>query len=167
MRKLAAPPEIVLAVGAAIESFLMFVLLLCGIGHWTVYLAIAAVAAASLRWFRPKGVDAIRIGPIAGVIFGAYGLFYLVNALAPEIVADGYTYHLGLPYEYTRLGGFPSRIDFYGMLPQGMEMLFTMAFAFGRHSAAKLIEFAFFAAGVPLILRIGRRLRMSETGSLL
>ena len=76
----------------------------------------------------------------------AYGVWYLVNALAPETIADGITYHLGLPDEYLRLGGFPDHITFYDVVPQGMEMLYTVAFAFGRHAAAKLVEFAFFLA---------------------
>ena len=76
------------------------------------------------------------------------------------------TYHLGLPFEYVRLGGFPDRIRFYEMTPQGMEMLYTAAFAFGRHSAAKLVELGFFLATLPLIFRVARRLGLSEVGSL-
>jgi len=72
-----------------------------------------------------------------------------VNGLAPETIADGITYHLGLPNEYLRLGGFPDHITFYDMVPQGMEMLYTVAFAFGRHAAAKLVEFAFLLATIP------------------
>ena len=63
-----------------------------------------------------------------------------MNALAPEIQPDGFTYHLGLASEFVRLGGFPARMRFYDALPLGMEMLFTVAFSFGRHAAAKLVE---------------------------
>jgi 4-amino-4-deoxy-L-arabinose transferase-like glycosyltransferase len=45
-------------------------------------------------------------------------------------------------------------------------MLYTVAYAFGRHAAAKLVEFAFFVATVPLMLRIGARLGMNSTASL-
>jgi 4-amino-4-deoxy-L-arabinose transferase-like glycosyltransferase len=76
-------------------------------------------------------------------------------------------YHLGLPYEYVRLGGFPNRITFYDVVPQGIEMLYTAAFAFGRHSAAKLVEFAFFVATLPLFFRIARRLGLSDLAALL
>ena len=48
------------------------------------------------------------------------------------------------------------------MLAQGFEMLFVPAFAFGRHSAARLVHCAFLLATVPLILRIGRRLELPE-----
>ena len=96
----------------------------------------------------------------------AYGVWYLVNALAPETIADGITYHLGLPSEYLRLGGFPDHITFYDVVPQGMEMLYTVAFAFGRHAAAKLVEFTFFVATVPLIFRLGRRLGATDLACL-
>src|SRR5581483_10948100 len=39
-------------------------------------------------------------------------------------------------------------------------------FAFGRHSAAKLVEFAFLLASAPLIFRIARRLHLSDTAAL-
>ena len=75
-------------------------------------------------------------------------------------------YHLGLTSEYVRLGGFPRRVGFYEMLPQGFEMLFVPAFAFGRHSAARLVHCAFLLATVPLMLRIGRRLGLPEGAAL-
>jgi len=140
LRKTPAPPEIALALGAAAESFLVFLLLLVNAGRWYAFLAIGAFAAVCWRPFprsplreavkRPLGKAWI----VAAAIFGAYGLWYFTNALAPEILADGMTYHLGLPYEYLRLGGFPDRITFYDLVPQGMEMLYTAAFAFGRQA---------------------------------
>src|SRR5450759_5235468 len=170
MRRRPAPPEILLAIGAAAESVLVFVLLLFHLAHWGAFLAIgaAAILAAWRGAITNSGTgaqDPIRI-PLAGwVIFGAYGVWYLVNALAPETIADGITYHLGLPNEYLRLGGFPDHITFYDVVPQGMEMLYTVAFAFGRHAAAKLVEFAFFLATLPLIFRVGRRLRVPDVGA--
>jgi hypothetical protein len=122
------------------------------------------------------GALALRAGARAGalrvprayvLLFLPYLVWYFVNALAPETAPDGITYHLGLPVEYLRLHGFPDHITFYGIVPQGMEMLYTMAFAFGRHSAAKLIEFAFFVATIPLIFRLGRLLGLSDVASLL
>src|SRR5450759_1019496 len=167
MRRRPAPPEILLAIGAAAESVLVFVLLLFHLAHWGAFLAIgaAAILAAWRGAVTNSGTSApepIRI-PLAGwVIFGAYGVWYLVNALAPETIADGITYHLGLPNEYLRLGGFPDHITFYDVVPQGMEMLYTVAFSFGRHAAAKLVEFAFFLATLPLIFRVGRRLGVAN-----
>jgi 4-amino-4-deoxy-L-arabinose transferase-like glycosyltransferase len=172
LRKTPAPPEIALALGAAAESLLVFLLLLVNAGRWYAFLAIGALAAICWRLFphsplreaikRPLGKAWI----VAAAIFGAYGVWYFTNALAPEIQADGMTYHLGLPYEYVRLGGFPDRITFYDLVPQGMEMLYTAAFAFGRHSAAKLVAFAFFVATAPLLFRIARRLGLSDLAAL-
>ncbi|MDR3700665.1 MAG: glycosyltransferase family 39 protein [Candidatus Sulfopaludibacter sp.] len=172
LRRLAAPPEIRLAIGAAAESAVVFVLLLCHAAIWPVLLAVGACGIAAIRWHRPatqetSSAPSRPIAYAAWVIFAGYGMFYLVNALAPEVQPDGITYHLGLAYEYARLGGFPDRVRFYDLIPQGMEMLFTMAFLFGRHAAAKLVEFGVSAAAAPLIFRVGRRLGMSETGSLM
>lgn len=90
------------------------------------------------------------------LIFG-YSVYYFLHALAPEIQPDGVTYHLGLVKEWLTLRRFPSRIGFYEMLPQGLEMLFGFAFAFGRHSAAKLVHFGFLLMTVPVMLAIARR----------
>jgi hypothetical protein len=171
MRKHPAPPEITLGIGAAAESVLVFLLLLFHLAHWGVFLSMGGAAmVAAWRWRGPgAGASArlpIRI-PLAGwIVFGAYGVWYLVNALAPETIADGITYHLGLPNEYLRLGGFPDHVTFYDLVPQGMEMLYTVAFAFGRHAAAKMVEFAFFLATLPLIFRIGRRLGAGDLACL-
>ncbi|MGA2148841.1 MAG: hypothetical protein ABSH49_28195 [Bryobacteraceae bacterium] len=174
-RRFSAPPEVALAVGAAIESLLVFIVVACGAGGWPVYLGLGAAPLAWLAWrfrYRAPATRPLPKAPnwpslLPAVPFLAYGVWYLVNALAPETWPDGITYHLGLPAEYVRIGGFPGRITFFDMVPQGMEMLFTMAFAFGRHSAAKLVEFALFAATPPLILRIGTRLGLSRAGGFL
>ena len=174
LRKTPAPPEIQLAAGAAAGSLIVFVLLLLHAGTWPVFLGIGLCATAALKWrgqiAPPKDtvVEPLsgRVRTVAWIIFGAYAIYYLVNALAPETQADGITYHLGLPYEYVRLGGFPARARFYDLIPQGAEMLYTVAFAFGRHVAAKLVELGLFAAAVPLIFRVGRRLGLTDTGSL-
>jgi 4-amino-4-deoxy-L-arabinose transferase-like glycosyltransferase len=166
LRRIPAPPEIVLGVGASIASILIFLALLFHIGYWPLYLTMGLAGIGALVWIRAKPLDPIAVPRAGMALFAASGIFYLVNALAPEILPDGLTYHLGLPNEYTRLGGFSPRIEFFRILPQGMEMLFTMAFALGRHSAAKLVEFAFFLAGAPLLLRIGKRLGTDVWGAL-
>jgi hypothetical protein len=167
MRRRPAPPEILLAIGAATESVLVFFLLVGRVANWGAFLAMGAAAIAAAWRFRGTTTqDPMRIPRAAWVIFVPYGVWYLVNALAPETLADGITYHLGLPNEYLRLGGFPDHITFYDVVPQGMEMLYTVAFAFGRHAGAKLVEFVFFIASIPLIFRIGRRLGASELACL-
>ncbi len=162
-----APPEVRLAVGAAAESLSILILLLCHAAIWPVFLTLGIAGSAALWWGR-SAHPRLSSPPIAAaLIFAAYGFWYLVNALAPEIQADGITYHLGLVYEYIHLAAFPDHVRFYDVIPQGMEMLFAMAFAFGRHVAAKLVEFGLAAAAVPLILRTGRKLGMHDAASLL
>ncbi len=166
LRDKPAPPEILLAVGAASGSLLVFILLLANLAHWAVFLAAGTAAILSAwRWHGSPHYEPIHIPRAIWIVFGAYGVWYFVNALAPETIADGITYHLGLPAEYLRLHGFSDSVTFYGILPQGMEMLYTVAFAFGRHSAAKLVEFAFLLATIPLIFRVGRRLGASDLAS--
>lgn len=169
-RKPAAPPEIVLAVGVTIESLLVFFALLLHQGTWPVFLALglAPIAVWAMRsknaMLAPR---ALAAPPMAMLLLVPYLVWYAINALAPEVQPDGITYHLGLPYQYIRLHGFADRISFYNVLPQGMEMLYTMAFAFGRHSAAKLVSFALLVATLPLIVRIGRMLGLAEPASVL
>jgi Dolichyl-phosphate-mannose-protein mannosyltransferase len=168
LRHRPAPPEIRLALGAAFESTLVFVLLLFHLAHWGAFLVMGVASMLAAWRFRapqPRA-DAIRIPRPAWIVFAAYGAWYLVNALAPETLADGITYHLGLPAEYLRLGGFPDHPTFYELIPQGMEMLYTVAFSVGRHAAAKLVEFAFFLATVPLFFRIARRLGLPDLAAL-
>jgi hypothetical protein len=161
------PPEIRLALGAVALSFAIFLLLLLHLATWPTFLALGftSIAVGKIRDSTLK--SHFPRTPIAlSLVLLPYFIWYFVNALAPETIADGVTYHLGLPASYLRAGGFPDRISFYGLIPQGMEMLYTMAFAFGRHSAAKLIEFAFFAATLPLIFRVGRALGLTDTACL-
>jgi hypothetical protein len=172
LRHRAAPAEIRLALGAAVESSIVFVLVACRVAHWGAFLAMGiAILVAAWRFRAPRafaelGAEPVRIPRPAWIVFAAYGTWYLVNALAPETLADGITYHLGLPAEYLRLGGFPDRPTFYGLIPQGMEMLYTVAFSFGKHVAAKLVEFGFFLATIPLFFRIGRRLGLPDLAAL-
>jgi dolichyl-phosphate-mannose-protein mannosyltransferase len=178
LRSLPAPRIIVFATGSAALSLLIFALLTAGLGGVRVFLplGVCLIGVPLLRGtgFRLWSPSAASSSP-SGTSFGpsgtgfslwwfllpiliAYSILYFVHALAPEIQPDAITYHLGLVAEYNRLGGFPDRMAFYEALPQGLEMLFTFAFAFGKHSAAKLIHLAFLAATFPLMIAVGRRL---------
>jgi|HubBroStandDraft_1064217.scaffolds.fasta_scaffold06826_2 4-amino-4-deoxy-L-arabinose transferase-like glycosyltransferase len=171
LRRLPVPWTMALAVGAAVESSVVFLLLVCGIGNRASFLLLGAVCLAAYWWLghgaarlaAPARAGADRVSKyVAGGALAFYTALYLINALAPELEPDARAYHLGLTAEYVRLGGFPSRVGFYEMLPQGFEMLFVPAFAFGRHSAARLVHCAFLLATVPLMLRIGRWLALPE-----
>ena len=61
-----------------------------------------------------------------------------------------------------RTGGFSEEIGFYERLPQGMENLFAMAYAFGGASSAKLVHFAFLLLTIPLIVQLGRRIGVTD-----
>ncbi len=87
-----------------------------------------------------------------------FGLTYGVYVAAPEIGPDSVTYHLGLVREYVRLEGFPERIGFYEMLPQGFDMLFVPAYMLAKHGGAKAVHFGFLLALVPLFRHLGRAL---------
>ena len=174
-RKTPMPAVVRFGIGAAIESLLVFLLLLAGWARWPIFLGGGLIAVGLLYWIRPATYDRTpATAPIDRAslcillaIFTVYSGLYVVHALAPEIQPDAITYHLGLVSEYVRLGRFPQRIGFFEMVPQGLEMLFTVAFAFGRHSAAKLVHFAFLAATVPLMFSIGRRLCLPDRASLI
>lgn len=160
------PVSVRLAVGSALLSHAVFLLLLSGAARWWVFLLLGAglIAAAARR--RPPRLPSLpEIGRLPLAVFALYGLIYLVHAAAPEIRPDGYTYHLGLPAEWLRAHRLTRRVGFYEMLPHGAEMLFTFAFAFGKHSAAKLVHFAMLVASVPLMLAIGRRLGLAGWAS--
>ncbi|MBL8228427.1 MAG: glycosyltransferase family 39 protein [Bryobacterales bacterium] len=92
------------------------------------------------------------------VVMAAYAFLYLSNAMAPEMSPDGSSYHLGFVARYLRERGF-SRIttNMYANLTQGVEMLFTFAFAFGRHSSAALVHCAFTLMLPAVMLNHARR----------
>ncbi len=175
LRRLPVPWTIALAVGAAAESSIVFLLLTAGVGNRAAFVLLGVVSAA-LYWWLGRGAARLAEPPkeradrvtvyLAGAALAFYGALYLINALAPELEPDARAYHLGLTAEYLRLGGFPGRVGFYELLPHGFEMLFVPAFAFGQHSAARLVHFAFLLATVPLILQIGRRLKLPDGAAL-
>ncbi len=93
-----------------------------------------------------------------GAVFLAFFVCYLINGLAPEVSPDGSGYHLGNVARYARNAGFAWDFhSIYASLSQGMEMLFLVAFSFGKHSAAALVQVAFQAALPLLMVCYGRR----------
>ena len=69
--------------------------------QWTKNLLIFAGLLFGRQLTDPVAV--VRASAAFAVFCALSGVVYLVNAMAPEVLADGITYHLGLPYEYTRL----------------------------------------------------------------
>ncbi|MBK9170079.1 MAG: hypothetical protein IPM24_21820 [Bryobacterales bacterium] len=156
------PFVVSLGVGAVIESTAVFLLLAAGIANaWTLGAVAAGGIALLFRWrampLALPALDPVTRGLFAAVL-AAYGGLYFIHGLAPEIQPDGLTYHLGIVADYARSGALHAHPGFFEMLPQGMEMLYLVAFVFGKHSAAKLVHLAFLLATPPLMLTIGTKL---------
>jgi hypothetical protein len=99
-------------------------------------------------------------------VFAAFFVCYFCNALAPEISPDGSGYHLGNVARDLRHQGFAwDYHSIYASLPQGMEMLFLVAFAIGRHPAAAMVHMTFQAVLPLFILCYGRRFGFPRVGA--
>ena len=106
-------------------------------------LALAAIGGAALT-LRGLAAPQLPRPNLYWIPFAVFGAFYFINALTPEISADGTFYHLAFPARYLRHGGFYRvTTNFYGYLSEGIEMLFLMAFSIGRHSSAALTHLSF------------------------
>lgn len=92
-------------------------------------------------------------------IFAIFTVLYFVNAWAPEWSSDGSGYHLGLIARYLRAHGFERvSTNMYAGFGEGAEMLYALAFAFGRHSAAALVHFSFAIALALAMVAYGLRI---------
>jgi hypothetical protein len=151
-------PGVRLVSGAALLSLLVCALCAAGLVYPLVFLGAGAAVLAGYHFAVPRTPAAAppsaavrrRVTPIGllwGIAFGMFLVLYLSNAMAPEISPDGATYHLGLVARYLGEHGFvPITDNLYAAMPEGVEMLFLFAFAFGRHSAAAVVHLALFAA---------------------
>lgn len=92
------------------------------------------------------------------VVFVPFAVVTFLHAMAPEWSPDGSSYHLGVIGFYYRAHVFvPVLSSMYAHLSQGAEMLYLMAYAFGRHSAAALVHWTFGVVLALLVLAWGRR----------
>jgi hypothetical protein len=158
--------------GAAVLSLLVFLLSAARLVYDGVFLA---TGFAILAWtgrerlYRLAGESLPPLPRLwrnlASPLFALFGVLYFCHAMAPEMSPDGSTYHLGLVGRYYRAHGF-ERITthMYANLSQGVEMLYLFAYAFGRHSAAALVHFAFLAALPLAMLGYARRFGLAKAG---
>ncbi|MBI3279378.1 MAG: glycosyltransferase family 39 protein [Acidobacteria bacterium] len=160
-RGLRLPATLVLAVGAAGLSLTIFFLMLAGVARPAGMAVLGGLAAMPLARWRPV-LKSKAIPPAAAFVLVVFGVFYLIHALAPEIQTDANAYHLKAAADAKRSGGFSQQISFYERLPQGVQLLFAFAYAFGGSSAAKLVHFAFLIATVPLFLLVATRLGVTR-----
>jgi len=92
------------------------------------------------------------------ILFAPLFAWYLIYALAPEASPDGSGYHLGLVRRYFEHDGLVRiTTSMYASLTQGLEMLFLMAYAFGREPAAAVVHLSFLAALATLLIGFDRR----------
>jgi len=157
-RNTCTDPAIRFVTGSAILSALVFAACALGVVFPLTFLALGtlAIAAARSEW-RISTPKSLKFGRI-WLLFVPFLLIYAANAMAPEISFDGSRYHLGLVAHFFREHGFhPVRENLYAAFPEGVEMLYLFAFAFGRHSAAALTHLAFLLALAWQVFTWGRR----------
>jgi hypothetical protein len=151
-------------VGSACFSEIVFVLCSIGLARKDVFIALGLLAGITVICTRSTLTDIsfarlpIRWTWPYGVLFAAFGIFYLVNALAPEMSPDGSAYHLPFVARYLRAHGF-ERIsqNLYANLSQGMELLFLPAFSLGGRSASAMVHFLFLLDLPLMMISYGRR----------
>jgi hypothetical protein len=160
-------------VGAASLSLLVFAFAALRLAYAGVFLALGGIIIGIAVWkgaHRRVGKPLPPLPLLWKVLFGlglsTFGVFYLVNAMAPEMSPDGAGYHLGLVSRYLSAHGmYRITTNMYSNLSQGTELLYLFAFAFGRHSAAALVHFAFLVALPFGMLCYGRRFGFAGPGA--
>jgi hypothetical protein len=138
-----------------------------GVFQWLGAGVIALAVWTARKAPRRRELPAVPLTWWAGffAVFAIFGIYYFINALAPEVSPDGSGYHLGNVARMTRSHGFVwDYHDMYAYLSQGTEMLFLVAFAFGRHSAAALVHFAFLCTLPLMMVCWGRRFGYWKAG---
>lgn len=160
-RKLELPWSVRFGVGAAVVSQAVFVLLALSVATKAVVGGLILVwAVVALVWLRPCPVRA-EFPRLPAWVWAAalcYAVLYGIHAAAPEIQADGYTYHLGLVKQWLATGGLTPEVGFYEMLPQGMESLFYLHGLFFGLGGVKLMHAVFILAGAWAIYDLGVRM---------
>lgn len=159
--------------GSACVSTIIFVLAAL---HWIYDPVLGAMGGAILlSWavFRKR----IRLEPSPGVslpsrwrvvfwgTYLAFGVFYIATAMLPETSSDGTVYHVGLITRYySRHGFYPMRTDMNANMPEGIEMLFLYAYAFGRHSATALVHLAYLLTLPFAMVEYARKMGQATVG---
>lgn len=161
-RRRAPSPLWAFIAGVPFLSLGVFLLLLTGQATTPALLAWCGFGLSGFAWRAPRTLAPAHPPLWTLPFLAAFGLLYLVHALAPEIQPDAAGYHLGLTAEWLRTGRFAPRIGFYELLPLGLETLFLPAIAIGGYPAAKLFHLAFLATAAPLSVQLARRLSLPD-----
>src|SRR5579872_4702116 len=144
--------------GAVCLSMVVLLLGVLGLIYWWLFLIIGCGAIAVAWLSGALRLSTERCDPLSRpwmILFVAFYVIFAVldfgNALAPEASADGAMFHAALPALYVREHRIPAiTTNFLASFSEGMEMLFTFAFSFGRHSATAMVHLLF-----TLLLPIG------------
>jgi len=158
-RTIVVPETVRFAVGTAALSVIIFALLLARHGHWWVFVSLG-IAGTALTWSSWRNVRIARPPWWIAAVALIYAALYLIYAATPEVQPDALHYHLSIAVEAARTGGFPQRVSFYDVLPQGMELLFAMAYSVGGEVAAKLVHLTFLALTIPLLIALAGFLQL-------
>jgi hypothetical protein len=152
-------PSVSFGAGAVLVSSGVFALMLFHRASLPALVALLLIAIAAGP-ARSQGITISRPPLLTGVICAPFLIWYVVNALAPEVQADANVYHLLPAMESLRYTGFSKAISFYDRLPHALELLYVPAWRIGGGSAAKLVHFAFLLASTALIVRIAALLEL-------
>jgi hypothetical protein len=160
--------------GSACVSTLVFLLAILKCVYPGVLLAVsAAVLIARLLLVRGDSLHKEPTAPPAGRRWQtafwtaclSFGVYYVCNAMAPDISPDGPVYHTGLATRYFERHGF-YRLpwDMYANISAGAEMLYLFAYSFGRHSAVAVVHLLYLLALPFGIKAYGRRMGQPIAG---
>lgn len=164
--------------GASLLHLIIFAIMTAQVARKGVFLC-TGLAIIGYAWLRGafRKSDLPSFPPLQGfwrvawiAVFAAYAFLYVSNAMAPEMSPDGSAYHLGLVSRYLREHGFSlsrtnlPHTNMYANLSQGAEMLYAMAFSFGRHSATSLVHCAFTLTLPWLMIAHARRFGFAGAG---
>src|SRR5438876_1074453 len=152
------------ATGSACLSVIVFALCAAGLARKGIFLAaglLVNVFAIGYRLRHPGGESASP-GPqawIRGFLLacGAFTVMGAVRSGALELISASTIHRLSL---VDRAHGFNG-----AYLSDGVELLFLYAFAFGRQSAAALVNISFLVSVTVLMLCYGRRIRYPVAGA--
>ncbi len=173
--RLSRPEGLVLAflTGSACLSLAMYGIAAAHLVHRGVLLALSVLVMAAALRMRVWRADGDPMPPVSRgwktvfiALWLVFGAFYFIQALAPETSPDGMAYHLDFVARYEKAHGFVAITNnVYASLPEGLELLFLFAFAWGRHSAAALVHYTYLLVLPWLILNWGRRVGLPVAGA--
>ena len=157
--------------GSACLSLATLILAALHLARKGVFFALAGavvVLAARLKIVAKPDASAVPrwLVGLFFVLTVPFAVRYLVLAWAPEVSPDGSSYHLGNVFRFWAHNGLTPIRDMYGALPEGLEMLFLMAFSIGRHSAAAHVHLSFLICLPLLIVSYSLRFGFPKAGFL-